>query len=139
MDPAKKILLIEDDQYINEIYSRQITQTGYQLTSVMNGDDATKEIQNQKFDLILLDVMLPDTNGIELLKIIKASGQNQQTSVVLLTNLAQDEVIQQAKSLGAIGYLVKATYNPDQIMEQIANVLSGKGIVDVEQTHSSTF
>lgn len=136
MDSAKKILLIEDDQYINEIYSRQITQAGYQLTSVMKGDAANKEIQNQRFDLILLDVMLPDTNGIELLKTIKSSDQNQQTSVVLLTNLAQEEVIQQAKNLGAVGYLVKAMYNPDQIMEQIANVLSGKGIVDIEQTHS---
>ncbi len=56
--------------------------------------------------------------------------------MVLLTNLAQEEVIQQAKNLGAVGYLVKAMYNPDQIMEQIANVLSGKGIVDIEQTHS---
>lgn len=123
---AKKVILVEDDEFIREIYTRQLKLEGIEAVAYANGKDGMAAITQGQVDLVLLDIMLPDTNGLEILKTIKQTETLKQIPVVMLTNLGQDEVIREGFRLGAAGYMVKAAYNPDQIIDEIRNILEGK-------------
>ena len=122
----KKILLVEDDLLIREMYESELIRAGYKVTACYSGEDGIKVLQQDHFDLALLDIMLPGINGLEVLKQIKQNPQTKDTKVVLLTNLGQEAVIKTGFDLGAIGYLIKSAYNPDQIVAEVKNVLEGK-------------
>ena len=119
----KKILLIEDDLLIQEMYKSELVRAGYQVVAFATGEDGIKELENTQFDLILLDIMLPGINGLEVLKLIKQNPKNKDLKVVLLTNLGNDDVIKKGFDLGAIGYLIKSAYNPDQVVSEVINFL----------------
>lgn len=119
----KKILLIEDDLFIREIYGSEFARAGYRIVASASGEEAIKILQKEQFDLILLDIMLPGINGLEFLKLVKQNHQTKDIKVVLLTNLGHESVIKTGFDLGAIGYLIKSAYNPDQIISEVANFL----------------
>lgn len=119
----KKILLIEDDEFIGYIYKRQLEKSGYVVTLFQTGKEGLADALVNPHDLILLDVMLPDISGIDILKGIKGKEGVKNTPVLLLTNLGQEEVIKQAFSLGADGYLIKASYTPDQVVNEVTMFL----------------
>lgn len=121
----KKILLIEDDELIRQMYASELTKANFKVTEAATGDEGLKALQQNQYDLLLLDIMLPGTNGLEILKQIKQNPQTKNLKVVLLTNLGQEAVIKQGFELGAIGYLIKAAYNPDQIVQEVKNFVEG--------------
>ena len=115
----KKILIIEDEQFIRELYRDEIKREGYNTYTAENGKEGLLKVYELKPDLILLDIMLPKLSGLSLLKEIKNNKGVKDIPVILLTNLGQDSVIKEAFSLGAEGYLLKASYTPAQIIEEI--------------------
>lgn len=117
----KKILLVEDDLLIRELYESELIRAGYKVTACSSGEDGIQALQQDHFDMALLDIMLPGINGLEILKQIKQNPQTKDIRVVLLTNLGHEAVIKAGFDLGAIGYLIKSSYNPDQIVREIAN------------------
>lgn len=121
----KKILLIEDDELIRQMYAAELSNAHFKVTEAATGEEGLKALQQNQYDLLLLDIMLPGTNGLEILKQIKQNPQTKTLKVVLLTNLGQETVIKQGFELGAIGYLIKAAYNPDQIIQEVKNFLAG--------------
>lgn len=121
---VKKILLVEDDDLIGELYKNELTQAGLPTDLCLTGKQAITALAQGGYDLILLDIMLPDTNGLELLKIIKENLATKNIPVMMITNLGQDSVIKQAFDLGAAGYLIKLAYTPDQIVAEVKNVLA---------------
>ncbi len=125
MDPKRifKILLVEDDTFIREMLQEEMERVGFQVRSFDHGNDCLPILKNEYFDLILLDIMLPDTNGLDILRKIKQDPITQSYKVVLLTNLGNEALVKEGTDLGAAGYLVKASYNPDQIIEQIRSFL----------------
>lgn len=127
MNPqAKKILLVEDEKFIADLYARQLTNSGLTVTVAYDGISGFKFITTQQFDLVLLDIMLPGMNGLELLKEWKQKNPQATLPVLLLTNLGQEAVIKEGFSLGAQGYLIKASYTPAQVVAEVQNALSGK-------------
>lgn len=117
---AAKILLADDDQYIRELYVEVLKDAGYEVVACTNGEEALAEMTKGGFNLILLDIMMPKLDGISVLKSAGAlNPQPQNGPVVLLTNLAHDPVLQEATSLGAKAYLIKADMTPDQLVEKI--------------------
>lgn len=120
----KKVILVEDDDLIRELYAKELTQAGFEVSSFPTGNAALASIGTTHYNLMLLDIMLPDTNGLEVLKTIKANPQSNYLPVLLLTNLGQDSVVKQGFSLGAEGYLMKVSYTPDQIIEEVNRVLA---------------
>jgi DNA-binding response OmpR family regulator len=127
----KRIILIEDDDLIRELYKNHLTAAGFKIDAFANGKDGLAAINQQnssadkkQYDLLLLDVLLPDSNGLEILKEVKSNPETKKTIVVMLTNLGQDTVIDEAYQAGASGYLIKLAYNPDQIIEEIKRFLS---------------
>jgi DNA-binding response OmpR family regulator len=120
----KKLLLVEDEEYIRDLYKRQLDLAGLMTDAFGMGNEGLAAAEKNPYDLILLDIMLPDINGLQILQKIKQNPLSKNTPVVLLTNLGQDAVIKQGFELGADGYLVKAAYTPDQIVQEIKNIMA---------------
>jgi DNA-binding response OmpR family regulator len=115
-DSRKKILLIEDELSINDLYKRVLEHAGFEVIVAFDGIQGLALAQN-KPDVILLDIMLPKMNGIEVLKQIKLLEGTKRIPVVLISNLGQTEVIEKAYQLGAQGYILKMRINPGQLVE----------------------
>ncbi len=127
---AQKILVVEDDQFLRELYDELLKEEGYEVTLAEDGEKGLAQIQKGGFDLILLDIMLPKIDGLEILRRVKNKPPEKQNgSTVLLTNLGQDSIIKEGFSLGASGYLIKSAMNPDQVLSEVKVFLS-KGSVN---------
>ena len=126
MNAQKKILLVEDEALIRELYGRQLTKAGFTVKPAATGEDAVKFLKAETFDVILLDIMLPGINGLQVLKEFKVSNPNSPAVIVLLTNLGQDSIIKEGFDLGASAYLIKTSYTPDQIVQEVQSIISGK-------------
>lgn len=118
-----KILLIEDDEPIRTLYTRQFELEGFVIEGVEKGNEGLDEAFKNKYDIILLDILLPNINGLEILKRLKENESTKSIPVILLSNLAQDDIIKQGLALGAVTYLVKSTYTPKQILEETKKYL----------------
>lgn len=118
-----KILLIEDEQYVRDIYKRQLDSAGFETDTFATGAGGLTAAKQKKYDLALVDLMLPDINGIEILKQIKANEASRDTAVVFLTNLGQDSIIKEGFSLGIVAYLVKSNYTPNQLVEEVQKIM----------------
>lgn len=120
----KKLLLIEDEKFIRDLYARQLTLAGFTIDASATGEDGIAKALKNPYDLILLDVMLPDTDGLAILKTIRGDQSlNKNTPVIMITNLGQDAVIKEAFSLGIAGYLIKTLFTPNQIVEEVKKTL----------------
>lgn len=119
-----RALIIEDEQFIRDIYKRQLEKAGVTVDGFGNGTEGLQSVSQNKYDIILLDIMLPDLNGLEILKQIKQNPASKNVPVIMLTNLGQDEIIKEGFTLGAQGYFIKASYTPDQIVQEVKNILS---------------
>lgn len=123
--PFKKILLVEDEDFIRELYTRQLTKAGFAVTTAIDGQSGLETLKNEQFDLLLLDIMLPGMNGLQLLREFKTQNPNSPMITILLTNLGQEAVIKEGFELGAQAYLIKASYTPDQVVNEVKNALKG--------------
>ncbi len=121
----KKILIVEDDQFLREFYQELLQSEGYVIDAAADGEIALKKIQELEFDLILLDIMLPKKDGVQILRDLKVTpAKSAHCSIVVLTNLGQDAVIKQCFDLGATGYLIKSALSPDQVLTEIHSYLN---------------
>ena len=126
MDPAaKKILLVEDEDFIRELYTRQLAKAGFTVKSAVDGQSGLNTLKAEQFDLLLLDIMLPGMNGLQLLREFKSQNPTSPMITILLTNLGQEAVIKEGFELGAQAYLIKASYTPDQVVSEVKNALFG--------------
>jgi CheY-like chemotaxis protein len=124
---AKKILLVEDEFFIRDLYERYLKKNGFEVISAVDGEDGLQKALQNPVDLILLDIMMPKMTGIEVLSKIKEEGSIAKTTpVYLLTNQVQESIIKEAFKLGAEGYLIKAQLLPKQIVEEIQNIFKNK-------------
>ena len=126
MNPnSKKILLVEDEDFIRDLYVRQLTKEGFQVKSAPDGQTGLNALKAEQFDLLLLDIMLPGMNGLQLLREFKTNNPQSPMITILLTNLGQEAVIKEGFELGAQAYLIKASYTPDQVVTEVKNALGG--------------
>jgi len=120
---AKKILIIEDDKFLRELIFRKLINEGYDVKEAVDGEDGLKIAEKEKPDLILLDLILPEMDGFEVLAKIKEKPALSQIPVIILSNLGQREDIEKGLSMGAVDYLIKAHFTPAEIVEKIRNVI----------------
>lgn len=109
----KTILIIEDELYLRDMYS-YVLKKDYAIITAIDGEEALVKAK-EKPDLILLDIMMPKMNGLDVLKILKSQEETKSIPVVLITNLAEKTIIQQGFQLGAQGYILKVRFNPDEV------------------------
>lgn len=121
----EKILLVEDDLFLRELYRDVLENAGYTVLTATDGEEGLRLAkENADAKLMLLDIMLPKLHGMEVLRYMKADQKTQQLPVVLLTNMTDEDVIQESLRLGAFGYLVKVRYTPQQIVEKVRDFIN---------------
>lgn len=120
---SKTILFIEDEEALQKSISTVLQKDGYKVLSAMNGETAVKYAREEKYDLVLLDLILPKLNGFEILKELKENEEKKSIPVLIVTNLETSADIQKALDLGATNYLVKSNYDLDEIVKKIKTAL----------------
>ena len=118
-----KILVIEDDKFLRELLERKLREEGFTVSSANNGEEGLNKIQEEKPELVLLDLILPGIDGFEILKKIRENPELSHIPIIVLSNLGQQEDIKRAKSLGAKDYLVKAYFTLGEIVDKIKSYL----------------
>lgn len=115
----KRILCIEDEHFIGELYTRAMTRAGYDIKVVIDGAEGLKEAQTDAYDIILLDIMVPNMSGIDILKKLRdpAATPKLKAKIIITTNLEQTEEGRAAIEAQADGYVVKAEMTPKQLVE----------------------
>lgn len=122
----KKILIVEDDSMLGEIYERKFTQAGYAVTIAASGIEGEKMAKMTDPDLVLLDLVLPEEDGFDILKRIKEDPSTNKIKVVIFSNLSQDEDKQKAAALGANGFIAKSDYTPQQVVDEVNRILNNE-------------
>jgi DNA-binding response OmpR family regulator len=118
------VLVVEDDRFIGEMYVRSLQHAGYEVDWVVDGNDGIVAAHNKPYDLILLDIMLPEVRGTDILRQLK-KGDNPiapTSRVIIMTNFDQDEDSRAAMEHDADGYLIKAEITPRKLLELIAQM-----------------
>jgi len=121
-----KILLVEDDQLMIDLYQKALTLEGFDFDSATNGVEGLKKAKSETPDLILLDLMMPEMNGLDTLEELKKNSKTKHTPVIVLTNLVGTHHLDKAMELGAAKYIVKSEQEPKEIISLIKEVLGSK-------------
>lgn len=125
MHKQKRILIIEDDIYIRDLYVEILTEAGYIVETAVDGEEGLVKAGKGGYALILLDVMMPKLDGLGVLEgLQKNLPQEKNGSVILLTNLAQNEVVQEALKTGAKDFIIKSELNPEEFLKKVTSYLS---------------
>jgi len=123
----ESILLVEDDPFLIDIYTTKIRESGFSVEVAKEGEEAFKKLTGSKFDLLILDIVLPQVDGWEVLERIKnqrAEVKNlEKLKIIVLSNLGQKEEVEKGLRLGASKYLIKAHFTPSEVVEEIKEVL----------------
>jgi DNA-binding response OmpR family regulator len=121
---AKKVLCIEDEHFISELYDRALTKSGYDVTVELDGAKGLAAAQTDSYDIILLDLMLPSLTGIEILKALRDPAQTPKlrAKIIVTTNLEQREEIRADIESHADGYLIKAELTPYELVDFLGNL-----------------
>ena len=125
MAGSKTILFIEDDPFVIDMYSHVLGKAGYQVDVATDGKSGLAKAKAGTYDLLLLDIMVPEMTGIEVLEQLRGKGGKglPNTKIVVLTNLAQDEESRRALEAEADGYLIKADITPKKLVELLQPIM----------------
>lgn len=120
-----KILIVEDDPLMSRMYQKIFTFEGHEVVLAYNGEEGLERAVKDKPTIILLDVMMPKMNGLQLLEKLKMDPTTKTIPVVMLTNLAGQQDAETAIAKGAVKYIIKSEYEPKQIVNMVKEILAG--------------
>ena len=123
---AKKILIIEDEKILGEMYRDKFTQVGFKVVWVGSTEEGIKVAPEVEPDLILLDILLPRANGVDFLTWLKEEKKISSVPVIAFSNYDEPKTKKEALRLGAKDYLIKTKYTPQEIVDKIKNYLENK-------------
>ncbi len=120
------ILVVEDDAFMSGLVTRKLTQEGFEISSATSVDEARNILEKESISLILLDIVLPGTDGLTYLNELKKSPQYRAIPVIITSNLGQEEEIEKGLKEGAADYFVKANTTPGEITGKVKELLGKK-------------
>lgn len=120
-----KILIVEDDQLMSRMYQKIFTFEGFEVELAYNGEEGLEKIRATKPTLVLLDVMMPKMNGLQVLEKLKLDPETKAIPVIMLTNLAGQQDAETALSKGAVKYIIKSEHEPKEVSNLVKEVLAG--------------
>ena len=120
-----RVLIIEDDELIRRMYQKILSFRGHDVSTAANGEEGIEQARTYKPTLILLDIMMPKLNGLDMLKQLKALPELEHIPVIILTNLMGTADAEAALSAGAIKYIVKSDYTPKEVIDMVEGILAG--------------
>lgn len=121
---TQKVAIIEDDQTISQMYRFKFEAEGYQVETAENGKLGLQLAENMKPDIILLDLMMPEMTGDEMLAKLRATSWGKTTKVIILTNMGEQEIPESVRKLGVEAVILKADMTPRQVAELVKKHLS---------------
>lgn len=121
-----KILIVEDDRYISKMYQLKLSLEGYEVQVAENGREGVDKVKEMMPDVILLDILMPELDGFEVLKIVKSDAATKSIPVLIMSNLGQEDHIEKGMKMGAAGYIVKSQYTPSKVVEKIKETIEKK-------------
>ena len=121
----KTIFLVEDDPVVVKVYGAKFQREGFRVELAEDGLVAMKNLLQVKPDIVVLDLMMPKLNGVDVLKYIRATPELKQTPVIILSNAHMTSLAQEAAAVGAEKALLKSSCTPSQLIEVINSLLSG--------------
>jgi DNA-binding response OmpR family regulator len=119
-----KVLIVEDETQIAKMYQFKLELSGYDVHSAVNGKLGLELAEMWQPDIILLDLMMPEMNGVEMLEKVRASAWGSNVKVIVLTNISKSEAPSDLRFLNVDRYIVKAHYTPSQVVQVVSEVLS---------------
>lgn len=122
-----KVLLIDDDEALLTIFSTALQKDGFTTVTATTGADGEQKAKAEKADLILVDQILPDMRGNDIVKNLKADEATKDTKMVVLSNFGQNELIKEAMDLGASDYILKYQIEPQDLVKKVHELLSSTG------------
>ena len=120
---SQKILIVEDEEYIAEMYKIRFEMSGYEIVLAADGQEGIDMAIKEKPDLVLLDLVMPNKNGYQVLEELRANPETKGLKIFILSNLGQKEEIDKGLSLGADGFYVKAHMTPTELLDKIKEIL----------------
>lgn len=120
-----RILLVDDDMFLRDMYATKFTECGHEIVPVENTAEALKTLErDKKFEVILMDMIMPGMSGTEFLESAKDILAEAGIKSIMLSNQGQDEDIAEAKAAGAIGYLIKAHMIPSEVVKEVEKIIA---------------
>lgn len=119
----KKILIIEDELVVARMYEKLFTFGKYDAVVAIGGKEGLKQAAKSQPALILLDILMPVMNGLEVLEKLKKDPKTKSIPVVMLTNVGEEEIIGEAHNLGAAGYIIKSDFEPTKLLKIVESYL----------------
>lgn len=116
---AKKILLVEDEEIMVDLLQKKLTKEGYQISIARDGEEGLEAMKKAKFDLILLDIIMPKMGGFEVMKEMQKDPELKKIPVIVISNSGQPVELDQAKKLGAKDWLIKTEFDPQEVIDKI--------------------
>lgn len=119
----KKILLVDDEPETRTVFETVLKQAGYEISIAENGQQALERVKQETFDLILLDQMMPDLSGNEVLRMLKENTLTSQMKVAMLTNFSNDKMVNESLGIGAVDYILKYQISNDDLVKKVKRIL----------------
>ena len=120
---SKVLTIIEDDEAIREMYRIKFEAEGYKVVMAENGKLGLALVEKEKPDMILLDMMMPEMTGDEMLKKMRATDWGKNIKVIVLTNVSKDEAFPLVKDYDVAGFIIKAHYTPQEVVDAVNKLL----------------
>ena len=118
------LFLVDDDRFLLDMYAVKFKAAGHTVTAFSGGEELLKALrEGQAPDALLLDIVMPGMTGLEILEVIKREGLKKATKVIILSNQGQESDIEQAKALGADGYIIKASAIPSEVFAETIKII----------------
>ena len=121
-----KILLVDDDEFLLDMYSLKFKEAGFTMDIASSGQGALDKIKQTPYDVILLDIIMPGVDGFEVLQQVKHDKLAEKAIIIVLSNLGQKEDIERGMQLGANDYVIKAHFTPREVVEKVKFHLSNR-------------
>lgn len=115
-----RILLIEDEKEIANLYQELLSSNGFEVLTALDGEKGSEVAQKGEWDILLLDIMLPNKDGLEILTQIHSQGLTNSKKVVILSNIENSEVLKKSQSLGALKYIIKSEIKPSELVDIVS-------------------
>ncbi|MBU1557657.1 response regulator [Patescibacteria group bacterium] len=122
-----KILLIDDDKFLIEMYSLKFKENSFDVETVFGGQEALEKIkENDIFDIVLMDLIMPAMDGFELLEKIRSEKLAEKSAIIILSNQGQKSDIDRVESLSIDGYIIKASTIPSEVLSKVTDIADKK-------------
>ncbi len=119
----KKVLIVEDDTFLQGLEASKLTKDGFEVITASTGEEAMKKINEPNINVILLDLILPNYDGFEILKKIKETEKIKNIPVIVFSNLSEEKDVKKSKELGAADFMVKSNFTLDELIKKINSLI----------------